>query len=140
MEYKKFDRRWFIRLEKGEEIVNSLINFTEKNGVVSGTIMGIGATDNFSLSIFDTSINKYIEKKYNGDYEITSLLGNISLFEEKPVLHIHITLGDSENKAMGGHLKYAYISGTCEIVIDEFSAPVERKFDKNTGLRLLNLK
>ena len=139
MEYKNFGQRWLIRMEKGEEIVSSLLSFSKKNNVLSATIMGIGATNKFSLSIFDTTLNKYIEKEYSGDYEITSLLGNIAIFEKEPVFHIHITLGDRENNAIGGHLNYAFVSGTCEIVIDEFSEKVERSLDQKSGLKLLNL-
>ena len=140
MEFKKSGNRWLIRLEKGEEITRSIISFSEKNRVFSASLIGIGATNKFSLSVFDTSLNKYIEKEYEGDYEITSLTGNISLYENKPSLHIHITLGDRNNVAIGGHLGYAFISGTCEIVVDEFSTHIERKFDKESGLKLLNLK
>ncbi len=140
MEYKKFGNRWLIRLEKGEEIIKSIMSFSEKNRVLSASLIGIGATDKFSLSIYDTGLNEYIEKEYEGDYEITSLVGNISLYENRPALHIHITLGDRNNVAVGGHLNYAFISGTCEIVVDEFSAHIERKFDEKSGLKLLDLK
>ncbi len=140
MEFKNAGERWLIRLEKGEEIISSLLQFSKENNVFSASIMGIGATDRVSLSIFDSSLNRYIEKEYKGDYEISSLMGNISLFEGEPALHIHITLGDRENKALAGHLNYAYISGTCEIFVDQFSAPLERKLDKESGLKLLSLK
>ncbi len=140
MEFKQFGNRWLIRLEKGEEIIKSILSFSEKNKVFSGSLIGIGATNKFSLSIYDPGLNEYIEKVYEGDYEITSLVGNISLYENKPTLHIHITLGDRNNVAIGGHLNYAFISGTCEIVVDEFSAQIERKLDKESRLKLLNLK
>jgi len=140
MEFKNAGERWLIRLEKGEEIISSLLQFSKENNVFSASIMGIGATDRVSLSIFDPSLNKYIEKEYKGDYEISSLMGNISLFEGEPALHVHITLGDRENKALAGHLNYAYISGTCEIFVDQFSSHLERKLDKESGLKLLSLK
>ncbi|WP_394020584.1 PCC domain-containing protein [Anaerococcus cruorum] len=44
--------------------------------------------------------------------EITSLIGNITTFEDKPVVHTHITCANENSKVIGGHLGEATCSFT----------------------------
>ena len=46
MQYKRTDNGFFIKLEKGEEILKSLTVFCYQYNVKSGLISGVGGTDN----------------------------------------------------------------------------------------------
>jgi len=74
-----------------------------------------------------------------GEYEITNLTGNITTKDGEVYLHLHITLGDEEYKAYGGHLNECWISGTCELVIDIVEGEIGRAFDEYSGLNLWKL-
>lgn len=136
MEFKKFDSKYVIRLEKGEEIVESIKKLCEKEDIKLGTISGIGATNRAVIGLFETNTKEYHSKELTGDMEITSLVGNISQMNGEVYLHIHINLANEENKVFGGHLTSAIISATGEIVIDIIEGVVDRKFDEEVGLNL----
>lgn len=52
-------------------------------------------------------------------------------------LHLHATLSDAHYHALGGHLNAAFISGTCELIIDVIEGACDREFSDNVGLNLL---
>ena len=141
MKSKKIDDGWVLRLNKGEEIVQSLVQFCTENYIKSGLISGIGGSDDISIKYYNLEKKEYIAKRFNDqDYEVISLTGNISLVEGKPFPHIHIVIGDSEYKTFGGHLGSAVISITCEIfIITAHDDVINRKLDEEFNLNFLDL-
>ncbi len=135
---------WFIKLEKGEEILTSLTRFCEHflsftGG--TGVLTGIGAVSYAEIGWFDPGKKQYTTKTIQQDMEITSLVGNLSLKETKPFFHVHITLANSQFEITGGHLFKAIISATGEFVLRTFRSSVDmpdltRKQDMETGLFL----
>ena len=51
--------------------------------------------------------------------------------------HLHMSAGDTEGRVLGGHLNEAVISATCELVLEIMDGTVERRFDPETGLNLM---
>ncbi|PAB58455.1 PPC domain-containing DNA-binding protein [Anaeromicrobium sediminis] len=139
MKCVKRGSKYFVRIDKGQEVVSSLKNFCEENNVKLGSVVGIGATDKVTIGLFNTDTKEYHNKELVGEYEITNLTGNISTKEEEVYLHLHITLGDEEYKAFGGHLNECWISGTCELVVDVIDGQIERIFDDYCGLNVLKI-
>jgi len=137
MKFKKYGSKWIIRIDKGEDIVQTLKKFCEDNNIKLGTINGIGAVNKITIGLFETKTKKYHTKEFTGDYEITNLSGNISTMNKEVYLHLHITLADKNQHACGGHLSSAVISGTGEILIEEIEGEIEREFNKEVGLNLL---
>lgn len=136
MEFKRFGQKYIVRLDKGEEIVESLKTLCENEEIKLGTISGLGATNEVVIGLFETKTKEYHSKKLSGDMEITSLVGNISQKDGEVYLHIHINVGDGENNVFGGHLTSAVISATGEIVIDVIEGIVDREFSEEIGLNL----
>ncbi len=136
MEFSKFGTNWIVRIDKGEEIVETLKQFCRENGIKLGSVSGIGATDKTTLGLFKTRTKEYLPTEITGDHEITSLAGNVSTMNGETYIHLHITLSDINYKAFGGHLTSAVVSGTCEIVIHEVTGEVDRAFDEDVGLNL----
>lgn len=140
MQSKKLTNGYILKLEKGEEIIESLVKFCEDNNIKSGSIAGIGGTDNATLKYYDREKKEYVPKNFSGkDYEIVSLIGNISLVDGKPFAHIHIALGDADYNMFGGHLGSAIISITCEITINMTDDTLNRKFDDEFKLNFLDI-
>ncbi|MBS4535052.1 DNA-binding protein [Clostridium sp. D2Q-14] len=137
MEYKKFGSKYVIRLDRGEEIVESIKRFIQETNVKLANVTGIGAADKVTIGLYDVNKRKYISNDYEGEYEITALIGNISSIENEPYLHLHITIGDEKNRAFGGHLNSASISATCEIFVDVYEGELDRIHDDNIGLNIL---
>lgn len=137
MEYRRFGDKYVVRLNRGEEILESLKKLCKDENIKLGRVTGIGATNKATVGIFNTETKEYRSRELTGDMEIANLSGNISQMDGEVYLHLHITLTDEENKAYGGHLNSAVISATCEIIIDVIAGTVDRKFDEDSGLNLI---
>ncbi len=141
MEYRRFNNNIVVRIDRGEEIIKSLFFIIEKEKIKLGTITGIGAVNDACIGIFNTATKEYASINYKGDFEICSLVGNISTKEGNPYIHAHIVIGNNlENNIVGGHLNSAIISATCEIFIHDIEGEIDREFNHETGLNLIKFK
>lgn len=139
MRYKRIANRIIIRIDRGEEIINSIKRVCTENNVKAGMISGIGATDRAEIGIFDPQNKIYKTEIVTGNHEITSLLGNVSTMNGEPYLHLHINLSNGEFKVIGGHLNSAFVSGTLEAIIEVLDEEINRERDEEIGLNLLKL-
>jgi len=140
MKFTQIDSGYLLRLEIGEPVVETITEFLNEKGVKSGFISGIGAVKNVELGYFDFSGRKYSRNSYPGDFEVVSLMGNISLVDEKPFMHAHILIADDKNRTFGGHLFKAEVAVTLEVNIHQNSQVIRRATDPATGLNLLDIK
>ena len=53
MRYKKFGNKFIVRLDRGEEIIETLKQFCKDMNIKSGSITGIGATIKSTVVLFD---------------------------------------------------------------------------------------
>ncbi|WP_432666217.1 PPC domain-containing DNA-binding protein [Wukongibacter baidiensis] len=137
MEFKRFGNKVVMRIDRGEEVVETIKEFCTDQKITLGSISGLGAADRIKVGAFNVEKQKYHSIEFSGsDYEITNLTGNISTMDGETYLHLHITLSDHDMRAFGGHLNEAVISGTCELVIDIIDGIVDRKFNDEVGLNL----
>jgi uncharacterized protein len=140
MNYKQIHNKVIVRIDKGEELIESLKTLCKKLDIKLGSIIGIGATDKVTVGLMNTKTKKYQSKEFTGDHEITSLIGNITTMNGDVSLHLHITLCNVEHKALGGHLTNAVISATFEGIIEIIDGVITRERDEETGLNLLSMK
>ena len=63
----------------------------------------------------------------------------LSEMDGEPYIHIHLTAGRADGTVIGGHLKRAVISATCELVLHTVYGRVPRFYDERTGLNLMEL-
>jgi predicted DNA-binding protein with PD1-like motif len=136
MQYKRFDNKVVVRIDKGEEIIDSLKTICKELGITLGTIVGIGATNKITIGIFNTLTKKYQTKDLTGDHEITSLNGNITVNNDVTI-HLHVTICAVEQSAVSGHLLSAVVSATFEGVIDIIDGKITREFNDDVGLSLM---
>jgi len=129
--------KYFIRLEKGEEILTSLYEIIKKENINAGWINGIGAVEEVEIVSYDLTIKKYLHIKLEGVYEVTSLMGNIAYKDGEPFLHLHVNLSDHNGVCYGGHLNKAKINATGEFFINSYDKKVNREYDNDIGLHLL---
>ncbi len=137
MEYRVFDETIVLRLEKGEEVIESIKNLCEKEDIKAGSISGFGASNHVVVGLFKVGEKKYYSNTFEEDFEITNLTGNISRMNDEVYLHIHGTFADIEGKCIGGHLNKAIISATSEIIITKINGDIDRSFSQEIGLNLI---
>ena len=139
MKYKIKDNDIILRLENGDEIINSLKTLAQKENIDFAQINGIGAVNQVEIGLYDFDKKKYRHKVLDGEYELTSLMGNISLKDNEPFVHLHVTLSDYKYSCLGGHLFKALITATCEIIIRVINQQINRSKDDLTDLDLWDL-
>lgn len=140
MDYRRFDKGFWMRIDRGEEIISCLKSFAQTEKIRSASVSGIGAVGYTSIGLYNTQTHKYIENTFEKDMEIVSLLGSISEKDGEVYLHLHAGLADETGAMVGGHLSKAVISGTCEICVMLTGAPLFRKFEPGIGLNLIQFE
>jgi predicted DNA-binding protein with PD1-like motif len=127
-----------IRLDRGEKIMERLLEYIRKTGIKSGFLTGIGATSMAEIGWFDPVKQIYEKKVVHEPCEITTMIGNRAWFGDEPVAHTHITLGKPDFSVVGGHLMEAVVGVTCEIWITESSLAVRRSITEIGNLKLID--
>ena len=117
MKYRTNGNVVYMSLSKGDPINETLENFAISQNIGCAWINGIGALENPSLGYYSIDDKFYNKKKFNGIYEIISLIGNISIKEGKPFAHTHISISDSNFRLYGGHLFEAKIAAAGEFIL-----------------------
>jgi predicted DNA-binding protein with PD1-like motif len=112
-----------IKLEKDADLLDSLTNYAEENNIQAAEINFIGAVQSAKVLYFNQEKKKYDEHIMDQPYEVLSGIGNISLLDDKPFVHVHVVLADSSGKAFGGHLD----KGTKVWLIEAFIHEVDSK-------------
>lgn len=139
MTYMRAGSFYQVRLHKGEDVVEELKKFVRHRQVGSGIVTGIGAADSVELGLFDPEQREYSKRRYEGDREIVSILGNVAWVGDEPVCHLHCIIADDEQRCRGGHLYSARVSVTCELTVQPGAGRITREHDPATGLNLLAL-
>lgn len=128
-----------VRLERGEEIVASVLALVKQYDIRAGSVSGIGAISGAVLGFFNPATKEYREISYAEPLEILSLSGNLSTKDGAPYAHLHASLGRETGEAIGGHLVSAKVSATAELIIQPLNGTLERQFSEEIGLNLLKL-
>jgi predicted DNA-binding protein with PD1-like motif len=128
-----------LRLEPGEDVPSSVVTFVREQDIGSGQITGLGAADSVVLGYFDRKRRKYTKRRFPGECEIASIMGNIAWAGPEPVCHIHAVVAAMGLAARAGHLFEARVTVTCEVSIVTGQGRLHRSEDPQTGLNLLDL-
>jgi len=126
----------FLTLAKGDYINRTFETFAEIKGVGCAWLNGIGAVENPEIGYYSIEDKSYHRRKFMGEYELTSLIGNITIKEGKPFAHTHITFSDTDYRVLGGHLFDAKITAAGEFIMQLGNIDIKRKMNKNIGLPL----
>ena len=139
MKSKKIENTYFVRLDSGERMLETLKNFCSINKIKCGYFFGIGSLDEAELAHYIVRNKKYTSEKYKQPLEMVNLTGNITTMDNEVYLHCHATLSDVQMEAIAGHLKEGIVGATAEIVLIKLDADINRKHDENIGLNLMDL-
>jgi predicted DNA-binding protein with PD1-like motif len=74
----------------------------------------------------------------NEQVEVLSMIGDFALYQGKPVLHTHMTVGHRDGRTSGGHVLEAVVSPTLEVFVTVDPIPLHKKPDPETGLALID--
>jgi predicted DNA-binding protein with PD1-like motif len=135
MEYTETDEGVVAVLEPGDEVLESLATIREAADVEGGFFSAIGAVDRVTLGHYDTAAQEYTEETFEGQYEVTSFMGNVG----PDKIHAHIQVAGPDFSTIGGHCSGARVSGTFEVFLVRSGATLEHTYDDRTGLDVFDL-
>ncbi len=138
MEYRKYEKDYVLRIDRGEEILQAVSQVCEKENIRLGTVNGIGAVGEVTLGVFNREKFQYESKEYKGDFEIASCMGNISTMNGNTYLHIHMAVGNPEKgEVHAGHLNRGIVSLTGEFFLHQIEGEIDREYSEEVGLNLI---
>lgn len=139
MEFKKDGNRLLMRLQRGEEIIQTVQRFAEEQKIPNATVVGIGAVDKLDVGYWNLEREEYTRRKFDGPHELLSLSGNLSWKDGASFLHVHAILSSPEFTLVGGHLFAATVTATAELTIWPGEYELHRAHDASIGMKLWNL-
>jgi len=124
-------------LKHGSDLLEELTQLCVRENITLGRVQAIGAVQKITIGFYDQERREYRFQNIGQPLEITNLIGNISIKDDKPFIHAHITLADEEGNAIGGHVASGAIVFACEFILEVYGGPVfTRCFDESTELAL----
>lgn len=140
MKYIVDNNQILVSIDKDEPINATILNICIKEKINFGWINGIGAIYDPEIGYFNTIKKDYVKDIINGEFELTSLIGNITIKEESLFVHSHITFTDTKFRAYGGHLFDCKIAAAGEFIIWTGKKKIIRDYSAEVGLYLWHCK
>ena len=134
MNYRKVNDKFFVSLQTGDLINESMRKVAVEENISNAWINGIGAIDNVEVGYMDVENKKYQKRNFDEHYELLSLIGNITYKDGEPFVHTHVTFSNTEYNVFGGHLFDAKITATGEIVLSLADSKIDREYNENIGI------
>ena len=138
MDYRRFGNTIVARFDRGEEVTACIKKIALAEDIKLANVTGLGASDDITIGVFDPVKKELIKNHFTGNHEVSGIIGTINTMDGEFYTHLHITCADENGVGKGGHLIETVISATCEIVITIIDGTVDRVFDPEIGLNILD--
>lgn len=126
-----------LRLPTGADLLEELTNACAGAEVTRGSVQVIGALKRAKTGYYHQADQRYESHEFDEALEILAGLGNVSLKDGKPFVHLHLTLGRADGSCIGGHAMPGCEIFAAEALITPIAgAPLVREPDETTGLPL----
>ncbi|MCL4334081.1 MAG: DUF296 domain-containing protein [Candidatus Thermoplasmatota archaeon] len=124
-----------VKLEKGDDVGESLTGVLEDYGIYSGLIeFGIGMIKDLEIGYWNGKEYEKVKLQIPG--EVVSFHGTVS--SNDPRLHIHVSVALKDHSVMGGHFFSGIADPLMEIHLLRLEEIVlKRELNKGSGLKEL---
>ena len=138
MEYRKFGTAYYVRMDRGDEVVGSLLALCKNEGIASAVYSGIGGCSGAEIQTFVPETGTFETRELSGMLELVSLNGNVISGEDGTLYHhTHALFAFVENgvhHTAGGHIRSAKVLYTAEIELRPvLGGTIHRIPDAETG-------
>ena len=144
MEYRTFNGIGYLRLDRGDLVIASVLDYCRREGIASATFSGLGGCDLAEVKTFDPGTRAYGSRTLSGMLELASLWGDVTgdgnggLAQHTHAVFCYVENG--EHKTAGGHLGEARVLITAEIEVRPVvGGAIGRKTDAVWGTRIWDL-
>jgi uncharacterized protein len=131
-------KTFVLVFDKGEEVVAGLKTFAHSEQLAGSHFTAIGAFNSVTFGFFDREQKECIKIPVHQKVAVLALMGNIGLHQDKPRIHAHVVIGQSDGNAMGGHLIDGWVWPTLEVIVEESPRHLQRRIDPEIGIPLLD--
>ena len=80
----------------------------------------------------------YKQNSIDTQVEVASMIGDIALYNGKPVVHTHMVVGFPDGSTRGGHVIEAWVNPTLEVMVTVDPNAMHKRLDPETGLTLID--
>ena len=138
MDYREYNQTYYIRMDKGDEIISSILEICRKEKIASAVYSGSGGCRKAEIQTFSPESGTFETQELSGMLELVSLNGNIICDEQGELYHhTHALFSFKDNGlhgSAGGHIKSVTVLYTAEIELRPVTGGViGRKVDSETG-------
>lgn len=145
MEYRKMGTTYYARIDRGEEIIASLLEICRRESIRSAIFTGIGGCSEAEIQTFIPEEGAFETERIKGMLELVNLTGNIIADGEDGLYsHTHATFAckqGQEHRVAAGHVKSATVLYTAEIELRPVCGGVIRKiYNAETGTGFWSLR
>lgn len=138
MDYKKTGDTIYIRADRGDEIIECILEVCRKEGVLSAVFSGIGGCSQAQIQTFLPETNTFELQTLQGMLELISLNGNVVSDDQDELYHHTHALFSyktgEQHCVAAGHIKAITVLYTAEIELKPvIGGAIKRKYDPETG-------
>ena len=94
MDYRRFGNTIVARFDRGEEITAQLRALCEKENIRLASVEALGATDEFTVGVYNVDEHQYHALTFTGAHEIVSLTGTVNTMNGEYYSHLHMGAGE----------------------------------------------
>ena len=138
MDYRKFGETYYVRLDRGDELVTSILDVCAREGIRSAMYSGIGGCDAAEIQVFHPDEGRFETERVEGLLELVSVTGNIISGDDGTCSsHAHALFAyqvEGESRVLAGHLKSTTVRYTAEIELRPVvGGVIGKRIDSETG-------
>ena len=137
MDYRRMNDIYYVRIDKGEEIITELLQICGREGIQSAIFTGIGGCSHAEIQTFIPQKGTFETEILDGMLELINITGNIITDDDQLFHHTHAVFSykkESEHKIAARHMKALTVLYTAEIELRPvIGGVIKRKHDQETG-------
>lgn len=138
MEYRRFGETYYVRLDRGDEIISSILDVCRAEHIGSAIYTGIGGCGEAQIQTYLPETNEFEMQTLAGMLELVSLTGNVISDDAGELYHhTHALLSykeGEEHRVAAGHVRSITVSYTAEIDLRPVvGGVIMRQYDPETG-------
>ena len=119
MDYRKFGDTYYLRFDKGEEVISGIKTICQKENIASATFSGIGGCSAAAVQTFLPEKGTFMTEEMEGLLELVCCMGNI-VTDQNGALQSHTHalfayMKGGKHFTIAGHLKSTTVLYTAEI-------------------------
>jgi uncharacterized protein len=131
-------KNYVLIFAQGDEVRSGLTEFAQKYHVKTAHFSAIGDAASAKFGFFDYDRKMFKVIPISQPSEVSSLTGNIVMFNGKHAVHVHATIANEDGTTRGGHLLELVTGPTLEVFLTVESATLNKKVNPKFGAALID--